>query len=227
MRLSIATASVALVLVVLALRGAFGDFPAEWEWVAVVLAALAVVMAFPPLFQMALGRPRLAVEIETDAQGEKRNLIVFLKNRPVTNRLIKKLGVKRETIQSLSAHVQVVEAGSGTILSPIRHARIFANSEDLDAPRERISLPPTYGVAAVFFVARWDGTSHRAVLAPDRLRSEEALPGGYFEARIIVTVDGEPLGFAGRFLVGQSADDLRWSPKSLKRVTLSPANSAD
>jgi len=206
---------VAIVLIILgcmffALRGVFGGFPAEWEWVGIVLAGVGILIGSPTVFQMMWGRPKLSIEFENDAQGEHRSVIVFLKNLPVTG-LVKALGVRRETIQSLTASVQLSEVGSGRIIIPILQLRVYSDGDETDNGRERTTLPPTYSVGASIVLATWDVRNQQVIVPGSRAHRETPLPEGYYEAAILLFVDGEPNKLTRRFRVGQSADDLKWS----------------
>ena len=112
---------IVLALILLAMRGVFGGFPAQWEWVGIVLAGVGILMASPTILQMIWGRARLSVEFKKNAQGENRSLIVLLKNPPVSG-LVRTLGVRKETIQSLTASLQLAEVGSGRIVVPVLQA---------------------------------------------------------------------------------------------------------
>ena len=204
---------IVLALVLLAMRGAFGDFPAQWEWVGIVFAGVGILMASPMVLQMIWGRPRLSVEFENDAHGEERLLIVFLKNLPIGT-LVKALGVKRDTIQSLTASLQVAEVGSGRIIIPVLQLRIYSDDDETDNGRGRTVLPPTYLVGANLVVAKWDAKARRVIVPPTRTHPETPLPEGYYEARILFLVDGEKTQYNRRFKVGQAADELDWCPGS-------------
>ena len=86
-----------LAILCLAFIGIFGRFPDEWEWVGIVLAGIGMAMATPSIIQMFWGRARVETEFEVNAHDNERSLIIFLKNPPVTNRIlrnaIKKIGL--------------------------------------------------------------------------------------------------------------------------------------
>ena len=209
----IAIMVIILVGLVFALRGVFGEDPAKWESVGMVLAGVGILMAAPTLFDKIWGSPKLSAEFENDAQGEGRSLVVFLKNLPVTG-LVKVLGVRRETIASLVASLRVSEVGSGRIIIPVLQARIYSDSDVTDSGRDRTTLPPTYSVGAGIVVATWDIQNKRVVVPPSRTHPETVLPEGYYEAQILFFVNGDKIEHSRRFRVGPAADDLRWSPKS-------------
>ena len=124
----------ALVIIVLAILclafiGIFGRVPDEWEWVGITLAGVAIAMATPSIFQMFWGRPIVETQLELYAEKTERVLLVFLKNPPVKKRILRMLGVKRETVQSLTAEIRISEVGSKKVIVPIRHARIYSDDD--------------------------------------------------------------------------------------------------
>ena len=200
-----------LLVLFFAFAGFFGTFPEEWEWAGITLAAVGLVMATPAIFQMFWGRPLVKTRFDRHEQGKERFLNVYLENPPVKPGLIKRLGVRRETVQSLTVAFRISEAGSGKIIAPIRHARIYSDDDPTDTGSPRISLPPTHSVAACILVVYWDTDLNKAVVPADRLRPLLILEPGYYLASIALIVDGESEDIQRRFVVGQSADDLVWS----------------
>ena len=141
-------------------------------------------------------------------------MIIFLKNPPVKNRVLKALGVKRETVQSLTAEIRISEFGSKQIIVPIRHARLFPDEDTSDEGSNRIVLPPTYSVAASMMVAMWDNKNRGAIILGDRLRKPLLISEGHYYAKIIICVDGEPNEISCQFVVGKNADELIWNNKA-------------
>ena len=213
MRKALVAAIVLFVLAILCLAfiGIFGRFPDEWEWVGIVLAGVGIAMATPSIFQMFWGRACIKTEFEVSARGNERSLVIFLRNPPIQNRMLKTLGVKRETVQSLTAEIRISEFGSKKIIVPIRHVRLFSDEDTSDKGSNRIVLPPTYSVAASIMVAMWDNKDKRAIILGDLLRQPLLLSEGYYYAQIIILVDGEPNEISGQFVVGKNADDLIWT----------------
>ncbi len=207
---------VALVIVVLAILclafiGLFGRYPDEWEWVGIVIAGVMLAMATPSIFQMFWGRPLVEKQFERYAEATERALLVFLRNPPVKSRILRMLGVKRETVQSLTAEIRINEAGSNKIIVPIRHARIYSDDALSDSGSSRIVLPPTYSVAASIMVVSWDSQKKKAIILGDRLRQPLLLGEGCYRAVILIFVDGDPTTISRQFVVGKNADDLIWA----------------
>lgn len=210
MWLSILIALIALVILFLAFLGIFGRFPDNWEWVGIVLAGVGLTMATPSILQLLWGRPVLRTRFENGVQEIERFLPIYLENPPVKNRLMRRLGVRRDTIQSLTVQFRIIEAGSGKIIIPIRQARIYSDDDPTDMGRDRISLPPTFSVAASVMIVRWDTQKNKALIPPDRLRTEYPLDAGQYRVDVSLIVDGDPIIVSRQFVVGQKADDLSW-----------------
>ena len=207
---------VAIVIIVLAILclafiGIFGRFPDEWEWVGIVLAGVALAMATPSIFQKFWGRPIVETQFEKYAEKTERALLILLSNPPVKKWILRMLGVKRETVQSLTAEIRISEVGSKKVIVPIRHARIYSDDDPSDIGSNRIVLPPTFSVAASIMVVSWDFQKKKAVILGDRLRQPLLLDEGCYRADIIIFVDGDPKTISRQFVVGQNADDLIWA----------------
>ena len=138
-------------------------------------------------------------------------LPVFIENLPVKNRVLKWLGVRRETVQSLEATLTIREVGSGVVLVPIVHCRIYSTDDNTDKGSQRIALPPTFSVAASLAVVAWDNDTNRAIIPGDRLREPVPLGMGSYRAEIVLYVDGEPMRITRTFMVGQNAANLQWA----------------
>ncbi len=207
----VALVIIVLAIICLAFIGIFGRFPDEWEWVGIVLAGVALTMVTPSIFQMFWGRALLETQFEKYAEKTERALLIFLSNPPVKKRILRMLGVKRETVQSLTAEISISEAGSNKVIVPIRHARIYSDDDSSDMGSNRIVLPPTFSVAASIMVASWDNQKKKAVISGDRLRQPLLLDEGYYRADISIFVDGDPKNISRQFVVGKNADDLIWA----------------
>jgi hypothetical protein len=207
-----------LLLILLAFSGTFGKFPDGWAWVGIVLAGVGIVMTAPTIFQMIWGRPRVDVAFETVAESDARSLQVFFSNPPVMNKMMRFFGVRREAVQSLAVQFRITEVGSGTIIIPIHQVPLYSDDTDMtsNACRSRIPLPTTYSVGATGMIVLWDTQNKCVIIPPDRLRQPIRLKPGYYQAQILLLVDGFPRQVVRRFTVGVKADDLTWSAPNKK-----------
>lgn len=200
-----------LAIAIMAFLGIFGRFPDNWEWFGIILATMGLVMSTPHIFQMLWGRAKLEIEFDRYIKDAERGLIIHLKNPPLKSKWAKRLGVRRESIQSLATTMRIYEAGSGKIVDPVRNLRLYPDDDPGGQAFNRISLPPTYSVGAAILVALWDEEHKAAMIMPDRLRDALPLGPGYYRLEIIFLVDGEPEVQQMQFKVGTGADDLIWA----------------
>jgi hypothetical protein len=90
----------------------------EWlRWVAFFSGAVGVILSVPGVLQMTIGRAKLVVEFDRIVKGQERSLALFMKNPQLGDAstgkksIWRKLGVKRETIESLIVSFAISEVG--------------------------------------------------------------------------------------------------------------------
>lgn len=211
MWISVTFVLIALVILVLAFVGVFERFPDNWEWVGIVLAGWGIAMGAPSIFQMIFGRPKLVSEYSRVVQNQDRSLVIFLKNPPLEKKSVwGKMGVRRETIQSLIISFRISEVGSGKILIPIMQTRIFSDDDPDNIGRGRIALPPTFHSPASVMIAMWDENKKKAIILGDRIRQPVALSAGNYRVDVLLVPDGNPRKEFMHFIVGNTADELAW-----------------
>jgi len=211
---------VILGLLVFALRGVFGVFPDSWEWTGIVLAGLGLIMGVPSVLQMAMGRPKLMMDFDRVVEGQKRALAIFLKNPPLGEKSIwRKLGIRRDTIASLSASFRISEVAK--VVIPIMHARIYTPDDPtkIDPTKIgawRIALPPTLSFESCIMIAMWGNEKKKAIVLGDKSRNSVDLSAGIYRIEVIFLVEGHPIKKFREFIVGDKADDLVWiTPQSV------------
>ena len=166
-------------------------------------------MGAPSIFQMIFGRPKLLRDYDRHVRNQERALIIFLKNPPLSEKSVwRKLGVRRDTIASLSASFRVSEKARVTI--PIMHARIYSDDDPTQAGSWRIALPPTFSWSTSIMVARWDDTKKKAIVLGDNVRNPVELSAGVYLIETIFLMEGQPIKESREFIVGDKADDLVW-----------------
>lgn len=211
MWLLLAITLVVLGLFVFALRGFFGVFPDSWEWTGIVLAGAGIAMGIPSVLQMTMGRPKLMVGFDRVVKDKERSLAIFLKNPQLDKKSVwRKLGIKRDTIQSLIVSFRISEAGAGKVIVPIMQARIYSDDDPTGAGSNRIALPPTISFETCVMIAMWDEVKKRAVVPGDRLRQAVELSAGIYRLEVIIVVDGDAQNKFREFIIGNTADDLVW-----------------
>jgi hypothetical protein len=204
------------ILIVFTFFGVYGRLPNAWEWVGIVMAGIGIALATPSTLQMFWGRPIIKIEYGQIPQGNERSLQIFLNNQPIKNRLLKIFGVKRETVQSLTAEIRISEAGSKKIIVPIRHVRLFPEADIENKGSYQITLPPTYSVSAAIMVVMWDDKEKKGVILGDEIRNHLLLESGYYIMQILLFIDGIPMEINNNFIIGIKADDLAWVKSNTK-----------
>ena len=165
----------------------------------------------PSVLQMLLGRPQLLTNYDKLVHGQKRGLLIFLKNPPLGKSFWRRLGVRRDTIASLSASFCITEVGTNKVMTkPLMHARIYSDDDPTETGSWRIALPPTLHWSTNIMIAMWDDTKKKAITPPDRLRNPLELSSGTYRLEVIFLVEGQPRKEFRRFVVGVNADDLVW-----------------
>ena len=211
MWLLLAIILVVLGLLVFALRGVFGVFPDSWEWTGIVLAGLGLIMGVPSVLQMTMGRPKLMVGFDRVVKDKERSLAIFFKNPQLDKKSVwRKLGIKRDTIQSLIVSFRISEAGAGKVIIPIMQSRIYSDDDPTGKGSGRIALPPTMSFEACAMITMWDEVKKRAVVPGDRLRQAVGLSAGIYRLEVIIVVDGDAQHKFREFIIGNTADDLVW-----------------
>lgn len=191
--------------------GFFNEFPSEWEWFFGILSIVGLIVGAIVFPQLIWGKPKLKWDFHTESAENERHLGIMFSNPQVQSKVLRRLGVYRQTISSLIVQFRVAEAGSGTILLPTRQA-IIKTDESID-PRDlkhRISLPPTYSVGASALIVMWDYANSRAVTVPTPPRKQEVLGPGYYRIDVVALVDGEPERQMRTFVVGTTPSELTW-----------------
>lgn len=203
-------------LVVLALGGVWGAFPGGWQWVGIILAGVGILIGVPSLFQMLIGRAKLIVEFDKIVEQQERSLAIFLKNPQLGDAatgkksIWRKLGVKRDTIQSLIVSFRISEVGTGKVVIPTMQARIYSDADSSEQGSWRVTVPPTLSFETTVMVAMWNDSKKVAIVPGDRIRAPVELAEGIYRIETIFVVDGEPQKRFREFIVGATADNLSW-----------------
>ncbi len=203
-------------VLVFALKGLFGAFPDNWEWVGIILAGMGLLMGIPSVLQMAMGRPKLILDFDRIVKDKERSLVLFLKNQQFGNPLEgkksiwRKWGVKRDTIESLTVSFRISNTGTGEILIPIMQARIFSDADPNKLGTWRTTLPPTLTFETCAMVAMWNESKKKAIVLGDKTKPSVEIAKGIYTFSVFVAIDGDPQDYSRQFIVGDTADDLAW-----------------
>ena len=207
---------IVLVLLLVSLNAFWGSFPHGWDLVVLILTGAAVMIGVPISVQMLVGRAKLIVKYDKVVAKQTRSLGIFLKNPQLGDAstgkksVWRKLGVKRETIESLIVSFRISEVGSGKIWIPIMQAAIYSDADSSEQGSWRVTVAPTLTFETSVMVAMWNDSKKVAVVPGDRLRTPVELPKGIYRIEAAFVVDGEPQKRFRNFIVGDTGDGLTW-----------------
>jgi hypothetical protein len=219
MALLLAFVFIVLGAAVLALGGVWRVFPEGWQAVGIILTVMGVVMSLPGFVQRLIGRAKLIVEFDRIVEQEERSLAIFVKNPQLGDAstgkksIWRRLGVKRETIESLIVSFRIYEVGTEKVVIPIMHARIYSDADASEQGSWRVTVPPTLSFETSVMVAMWNESKKAAVVPGDRLRGVVELPKGLYRIEAVFVVDGEAQKRLMQFVVGDTGDSLNWVKK--------------
>ena len=87
----------------------FSNFPAQWEWVALILGGVALLMAVAPFLQMYFGRPKILIEFTKDMIDGSDFLGCQISNPPLLHPLARFLGLHQESAEDVWAGFDINE----------------------------------------------------------------------------------------------------------------------
>lgn len=201
---------------VLALGGFWDVFPEGWQAVGTIITVVGVIMMIPEFVQRLIGGAKLIVEFDKIVEQEKRSLAIFLKNPQLGDASMgkksiwRKLGVKRETIESLIVSFRIYEVGTGKVVIPIMQARIYSDADSSEQGGWRVTVPPTMSFETSLMVAMWNDSKKVAIVPGDKIRGLVELPEGIYRIEAVFVVEGEAQKRFREFVIGNSADELTW-----------------
>jgi hypothetical protein len=167
------------------------DLPSEWQWitlgltfVGLLVAVVALLMALPPILQMLFGGPRIGVSLTTDEREGVSAIRCNIRNRPVANNMLKKIGVRR---QSADPSASVFLHCRGVCVSRWIPSLRSANLNDGGDKMRTLVASDVWGL--YFIVGGVTGKGQRAML--DNGQNSRLEPGTY-QANIVV-LSGEDM----------------------------------
>src|SRR5215210_4585270 len=88
------------------------ELPPEWQWISFGLSIIALVVGFvtlPSVFQMFWGGPDIKLEFKHDDEFERgiRWLRCEIYNRPIENKVLRVLRVRRAIAEDVFARVEL------------------------------------------------------------------------------------------------------------------------
>ena len=132
----------------------WNNFPNEWEWVALGLGTVGLVMSTKPFLQEVFGQPKLTLSfnyaevIVPKVSQEDMILQCEVRNDPIVKGILRLLGVRRLTVEDLIAELIITDAHSGVmIFSAVPMINTFTGIRSQRTVLPASDIPGTFGVA--------------------------------------------------------------------------------
>ena len=161
----------------------FSNFPAQWEWVALILGVVALMVAVP---RMIWGAPKIIIAPDVEESEDSCYLVCMLYNEPIRSRIINLLRVRREPAHDVIAYFSIEKQGSGEIVYPDMATEIKTQRE---VASQRISLSPSL-VPATFPIVV-EAKTYGMVCVPRRVEQNLILKPGVYNAKIRVLIGSD------------------------------------
>jgi hypothetical protein len=162
-----------------------------WDW-AVILGVIgvglgvpALAVAIPPFFQMMWGRPQLEIQFVEFTGTDGKDLMCSILNKPVKNRFLKAVGVRRDS-GDLNASFDLLEEGSGKLLLRAMTANIHDATARVNALVVRSR--PHFHCGFSVILCR----DNKTFVHDPRQQALIEIPSGHYRARVLVVCDDQP-----------------------------------
>lgn len=188
----------------------FTEFPAQWEWVALIIGGVAFMMAVQPFTQFIWGRPKIEVEFSTRDNNSSRSLDILLLNYPVKNRVFRFLGVHRMPAEDVWVSYRIKDARSGNQITKNLFPEIStARGEN----KKQISLTSSY-VPASFLIASATSNGETMLIANGNGEGAININSGKYEIELEIHYGERNLERSRRFWVGTKPYELFWEDET-------------
>ena len=157
----------------------------NWQWlVPLIVGGVALVLTVSPFLQMIFGRPKLTIGFDIWTVEGGKVLQCELRNPPIKQRFLRKLGIRRMVAEDVVAHFVIKNGDDGSniiaeiIPSIVSHAGT--------APAQRINLPPSIFPCQIGIVIVEDAEHLVRVFQQDRI-----LHSGLYHVFVEVAMEGK------------------------------------
>ena len=170
-----------------------------------IVGVVAFLMAIQPFIQMFFNHPSVRVLSATKSEESSRSLGFVITARPITNRILGTLGIRRPTPEGAIFRLTVTDLHTmGNVLDSS-----FVNTDDGEGHILRTpDLHPTMPVFLDFIATHTDGTTN---LKRGQSNAVAVTPGEY-NALLEVIVETSRLSHEQPSRVGTAPSDLYWLP---------------
>lgn len=175
-----------------------------------LLAGIAAMSTIQWALQTGFGRPKIIISLEEGGDDNSGDLHCHVFNKPVYNKLLRALGVKREAITIFGSFDACKSEGARDLVVDQQEIYFYG---DEDARTKRITLD-------TFLPTRFD-VAHRSGaqtwLEQEKQTSMTYLDKNRYEITARLCYGNEMYMFKARFT---SAEMLYWEPGSFQRIKL-------
>ncbi|MQA00346.1 MAG: hypothetical protein GEU80_13630 [Dehalococcoidia bacterium] len=187
--------------------------PPEWlQWTDIALSFVGfgiAIVAVPTILQMFFGAPDVRFRFrESVIDGDAlKLLIVHVVNAPIRNKTLRRLGVRRESLDEIVVHYRVFNRAGELVREAI--PRLKAKPGEVS---QRTSVP-----ASMFGVDFWLVAMNRegkTFINDGREEDDddlaEQLPAGIYRVEVDALSSVGSHDVSGRFMVGTDQEHLHW-----------------
>lgn len=184
----------------------------EWQWIALPLGVLAVILALPPFLQMFWGRAKINIKFDSleDKEAKVSLLVSRISNPPISNPIARFLHIHRETVEEFKPIFRITRVDNGEVIVQCVEASLF--DEDGAFYTTSPSLPASVASPFMCRIAarnKESGVTNVVPQGSDRSGPVRKIPVGEYIVQIKI-VAAERTTRAKRKLVVRQ-DSLLWS----------------
>lgn len=179
------------------------------EWLALALSVVALLLAavtLPTTFQMWWGRPRLQIEFKRERVRSGVGLICRIVNVPIRRRVLRWLGVRRDTARGVGVTAEIRQSGSGQFVG---RSQLTLTVADIDSFRADVPVtPPAWAIIMI----HKDGAPEAQF--PQAYGSDIEVQSGEYDCTLAVTWGENKINARRTFLIGRDEDTTVWRSRT-------------
>lgn len=189
----------------------FNTFPAQWEWVALILGLVALMVTIPHIIW---GAPKIRVGFSFNSIDHTEYFTCEIFNEPITSRILKLLRVRRDTAPEITAFFTIEDRGSKREV--FRASHLVETKTQTNVVAERVSLPPSSLPAAfpIALVSKGDNQVRVYYRPADDEAELQILPVGDYTVRVELGVGGEIRKISRHLIVQTNYPFAYWDVNS-------------
>lgn len=181
----------------------FSTFPAQWEWVALIIGGLAFLMAVQPFLQAIYGRPKIVVYMPEPRKLDSSAVLgCHVVNYPIAGGILGTLCVTRNTAKGLIVLFDIKEKRTASKV----YEEWPSLASQVGEPTQRIDLPAGYVPArfGVVTINEGNGIVYPGLVPPGKQKGTQVLADGLYVVDVSVEVGGKVVRRMKKDLVVQT-----------------------